>query len=136
MGAKKQWTGQEKLSIVSQGLKGPRSVSGLCNEHGITQGMYCKWRDQLPTDGEKLFERGGVGHVRECLERENRNLKETIGELTIELKKRLVKCRRANSGANAALVADIQALHVTLFAAKVMIFDFPHLKSPVITVYL
>ena len=34
MGAKKQWTGQEKLSIVLLGLKGTCSVSELCNEHG------------------------------------------------------------------------------------------------------
>ena len=46
--------------------------------------MYYKWRDQLLTDGAKLFERGGVDHARERLERENRKLKEMIGELTIE----------------------------------------------------
>ena len=87
MGAKKQWTGKEKLAIVLQGLKGDCSVSDLCNEHGITQGMYYKWRDQLLTDGAKLFERGGVDRARERLEHENRKLKETIGELTVELKK-------------------------------------------------
>ena len=87
MGAKKQWTGKEKLTIGVQGLKGDRSVSELCNEHGITQGMYYKWRDQLLSDGVKLFERGGVDHARERLERENRKLKESIGELTGELKK-------------------------------------------------
>jgi len=87
MGAKKQWTGKEKLAIVLQGLKGDRSISELCNEHGITQGMYYKWRDQLLSDGAKLFERGGVDHARERLEHENRKLKETIGELTVELKK-------------------------------------------------
>ena len=38
MCAKKQWTGQEKLSRVLQGLKGPCSVSELCNAHGITIG--------------------------------------------------------------------------------------------------
>lgn len=59
MGIKKQWTGKEKLAIVLQGLKGECSVSELCNAHGITQGMYCKWRDQLLTDGAKLFDRGG-----------------------------------------------------------------------------
>jgi len=42
----------------------------LCNAHGITQGMYYKWRDQLLTDGAKLFDRGGVDHIRERLERE------------------------------------------------------------------
>ena len=87
MVAKKQWTGKEKLAIVLQGLKGACSVSDLCNEHGITQGMYYKWRDQLLTDGAKLFERGGVDRARERLEHENRKLKETIGELTVELKK-------------------------------------------------
>lgn len=91
MGAKKQWTGKEKLAIVLQGLKGDCSVSELCNEHGITQGMYYKWRDQLLVDGCKLFERGGVDHVRERLERENRKLKETIGKLTVELKKTIGK---------------------------------------------
>ncbi|WP_417170320.1 transposase [Victivallis sp.] len=87
MSTKKQWTGREKLAIVLEGLKGECRISELCNEHGISQGMYYKWRDQLLTDGAKLFERGGVDHARERLERENRKLKETIGELTIELKK-------------------------------------------------
>ena len=87
MGAKKQWTGKEKLAIVLQGLKGDCSISALCNDNGITQGMYYKWRDQLLSDGAKLFERGGVDRARERLEQENRKLKETIGELTIELKK-------------------------------------------------
>ena len=85
--AKKQWNGKEKLAIVLQGLKCDRSISELCNEHGITQGMYYKWRDQLLTDGAKLFDRGGVDHARERLEIENRRLKETIGELTVELKR-------------------------------------------------
>ena len=75
MSTKKQWPGQEKLAIVLQGLKGECSISELCNEHGITQGMYYKWRDQLLTDGAKLFDRGGVDHIRERLERENRRLK-------------------------------------------------------------
>ena len=107
---KKQWTGQEKLAIVLQGLKGECSISELCNEHGITQGMYYKWRDQLLTDGAKLFDRGGVDHIQERLERENRKLKETIGELTIELKKRLVKRHRKIAGANRELLVRIEHL--------------------------
>jgi len=88
MGNKRHcWTGKEKLAIVLQGLKGMTTISELCNDHGITQVMYYKWRDQLLSDGEKLFERGGIDHARERLERENQKLKETIGELTLELKK-------------------------------------------------
>ena len=90
-GHKKQWTGREKLALVLEGLKGECRISELCNEHGISQGMYYKWRDQLLTAGAKLFEREGVDHARERLERENRKLKETIGELTIELKKTIGK---------------------------------------------
>ena len=37
---KKTWTGQEKLAIVLQGLRGNCRISELCNEHGITQGMF------------------------------------------------------------------------------------------------
>ena len=77
---KKTWTGQEKLAIVLQGLRGNCRTSELCNEHGITQGMFYRWRDQLLNDG-------GVDHEVERLQRENRKLKETIGELTMELKK-------------------------------------------------
>ena len=84
---KKTWTGQEKLAIVLQGLRGNCRISELCNEHGITQGMFYRWRDQLLNDGAKLFAHGGVDHEVERLQRENRKLKETIGELTMELKK-------------------------------------------------
>ena len=60
MGARKQWTGQEKLQIVLRGLTGKATLAEICNENGITQGMYYKWRDQLMADGAKVFERGGV----------------------------------------------------------------------------
>ncbi len=87
MGKRIQKSGKEKLSIVLEGLKGNRTVSELCNDHGITQGLYYKWRDQLLSDGSKLFEHGGVDRSRERLENEVKRLKETIGDLTMELKK-------------------------------------------------
>lgn len=64
MGAGKQWTGKEKLQIVLRGLAGKASLAEICNENGITQGMYSKRRGQLTTDGEKVFERGGVDKKR------------------------------------------------------------------------
>ena len=62
-------------------------ISELCNDHGITQAMYYEWKNLLLTQGTRIFERGGVDHERERLEKENRKLKETIGELHVELKK-------------------------------------------------
>ncbi len=54
---KKQWTGKEKFKILMLGVSGNAEI---CNEHGITQGLYYKWHDKIFSDGEKLFERGGV----------------------------------------------------------------------------
>ena len=84
--SRKKWTAQEKFEIVMSGLKG-RKIAEICNEYGISQGQYYKWRDVLLNDGTKLFERGGVDKEKERLEKQNRKLKETIGDLTLELKK-------------------------------------------------
>lgn len=78
---------QEKLRIVLEGLSGKRPLAEICNDYGISQSLYYQWRDKLLNDGDKLFKRGGIDKEQERLERENRKLKETIGELTIELKK-------------------------------------------------
>ncbi|MCP4100149.1 MAG: transposase [Lentisphaerae bacterium] len=83
---RKKWTAQEKFQIVMAGLKG-RKIAELCNEYCISQGQYYKWRDVFLNDGTKLFERGGVDKEKERLEKQNRKLKETIGDLTLELKK-------------------------------------------------
>lgn len=52
--------------------------------------MFYRRRDKLLNDGTKLFARDGVDNEVERLQRENRKLKETIGELTMELKKTTV----------------------------------------------
>ena len=51
------------------------------------KGCTANWRNQLLTDGAKLFERDGVDHAGEHLKRESRKLKETIGEQIEDLVK-------------------------------------------------
>jgi transposase len=87
MAQRKQWTAQEKLNIVLQGFREDVKISELCNDHGITQDMYYEWKNLLLTRGTRIFGRGGADHERERLEKENRKLKETIGELHVEQKK-------------------------------------------------
>ena len=41
MGAEK-WISKGKLRSCS-GVNGNREINELCNDHGITQGMYYKW---------------------------------------------------------------------------------------------
>ncbi len=62
-------------------------ISELCNDHGITQAMYYEWKNLLLPQRTRIFECGGIDHERERLEKENSRLKETIGELHVELKK-------------------------------------------------
>jgi len=84
---RRQWTPQQKLEVVLEGLKNTCSLAELCNRYQITQSQYYSWKDRLFSDGAKLYARGGVDKEAERLENENRRLKEIIGDLTVELKK-------------------------------------------------
>ena len=84
---RRQWTPEEKLKIVVEGLSGTISISELCNRYQITQTQYYQWIDKLLGDGHKVFTRGGIDKETDRLEKENKKLKGIIGDLTVELKK-------------------------------------------------
>jgi transposase len=85
--SKRKISPQDKLRVVLEGMSGKRPLAEICNDYGISQSLYYQWRDKLLSNGDKVFKRGGIDKEQERLSRENRKLKETIGELTIELKK-------------------------------------------------
>ena len=80
------WSSSEKASVVMEGLKG-RSVSDICVDYLISQSMYYKWRDQFLANAGKAFEVKRLNRNEERLLKENKRLKNVIGELTLELKK-------------------------------------------------
>ncbi len=82
---KRQWKSKEKSLIILSHLKG-KSVSEICNEHGISQTTFYKWRDQFLGECHTAFE-PKTDHRSTHLEKENQKLKSLIGELTLELKK-------------------------------------------------
>jgi transposase len=43
----RSWTAQQKLEIVLAGMRGDRSVRGVCREHAISETLFYGWRDQL-----------------------------------------------------------------------------------------
>ncbi len=51
MGMKKQWSTEEKLAVVLDGLKG-RPVRELCREYGISDAQYYKWREEAINPGK------------------------------------------------------------------------------------
>lgn len=54
--------------------------------HFSSKSTY-SWKNLLLSNGSRIFERIGLDHEQQRLERENQRLKETIGELHMELKK-------------------------------------------------
>lgn len=56
---KRNWTVEEKLAIVLEGLKGKRSVADICLEHEFSQALYYRWRDKFLEAGKKGLVNGG-----------------------------------------------------------------------------
>ena len=107
---RRQWKPDEKLKIVMEGLRADCTVSELCNRHQITQTQYYQWRDKLLSDGSKVFAHGGVDKTEERLQNEVNKLKTIIGDLTVELKKRILIRQRTLSPANHDLLVKIKNL--------------------------
>ncbi len=83
---RRAWKPEQKARVVLEGLRG-RSVSEICEEHGICQTQYYKWRDQFLSNAHKAFDAEQKNRRETRLERENAQLKTLIGELALELKK-------------------------------------------------
>jgi len=84
---RRQWSSNEKLKIVLEGLSGQIEISKLCSKYQIAQTQYYQWRDQLLKFGNQAFEQKNVSKKEQMLEQKVVKLKRIIGDLTIELKK-------------------------------------------------
>lgn len=84
---KRNWSSQEKMRIVLEGLSGQIEISKLCAKYQIANTQYYKWRDQLLKYGHQAFEQKTLSKKEQHLEMENHKLKRIIGDLTVELKK-------------------------------------------------
>jgi transposase len=84
---RRKWTGKEKLQIVLEGLGGEVPLGELCARHQLSQSQYYQWRDQLLSQGAKVFDHGGPEQTEQRLREQIRHLKTLVGELTVALKK-------------------------------------------------
>jgi transposase-like protein len=80
----RKWDAKTKALIVMEGIKG-KPVSEICNEHELSQSQYYRWRDEFIANIHQVF--GSTDKHDEKLIRENKRLKQIIGDLTVELKK-------------------------------------------------
>ena len=84
---RRKWSSDQKFKIVLEGLSGQIEIGKLCNKYQISQALYYRWRDQLLSHGHQAFETKNITKKEQRLKDENRQLKQIVGDLTIELKK-------------------------------------------------
>ena len=93
----KQYSAEEKISIVLDGLRGEQSIAELCRSEGIAQSIYYKRsKEILEADKRRLAgdtaRAASTGDVT-ALRRQARELKEDVAKQTLEfllLKKSMI----------------------------------------------
>jgi transposase len=91
------WTTEEKLAVVLEGLNQRKSVSEICRDHGISQTIYYRWRDMFLEGARRGLENGGPDERAHRSEIER--LQKLIGKQAIQIEilkktEELVKGRR------------------------------------------
>ena len=94
---RKQYSAEEKIRIVLDGLRGEYSIAELCRREGIAESLYYSWSKEFLEAGKRSLagdtERSAsTGEVKE-LRREMRNMKELVADLALEnrvLKKSMI----------------------------------------------
>ena len=87
---RKQYSAEEKIRIVLDGLRGEDSIAELCRREGISQGLYYKWSKDFMEAGKRRLS-GDTARVATSdevkdLRKESRDLKEVVAEQTLELR--------------------------------------------------
>ena len=87
---RKQYSAEEKIRIVLEGLRGEDSIAELCRREGIAQGVYYKWSKDFMEAGKRRLagdtaRSANTDEVRD-LRREARDLKEVVAEQTLEMR--------------------------------------------------
>ena len=85
---RKQYSAEEKIRIVLDGLHGEDSIAELCRIEGISQSLYYKWSKDFLEVGKRrlagdITRQANAAEVK-GLRSEARELKECVDELTLE----------------------------------------------------
>ncbi len=88
---RKQYSAEEKIRIVLDGLRGEVSIAELCRREGIAESLYYSWSKEFLEAGKRRLagDYGAIGdHQRESkdLKRRALELKEVVAEQALELR--------------------------------------------------
>jgi transposase len=102
--ARRQFSAEEKIRIVLQGLRGEDSIAELCRRERISQNLYYRWSKEFLEAGKKRLAgdtaREATSEEVRTLRREAGALKEVVADLTLE--NRLLKKSMTGAGEDGA----------------------------------
>ena len=87
---RKQYSAEEKIRIVLDGLRGECSIAELCRREGIAESLYYTWSKEFLEAGKRRLAgdaaRAATSSEVKDLRREARELKEVVAEQALELR--------------------------------------------------
>ena len=91
--SRKQYSSEEKIRIVLEGLRGEETIAELCRREGINESVYYRWSKEFLEAGKQRLvgnsQRQASSEKVTQLRRENDQLKALVAELA--LKNRVLK---------------------------------------------
>src|SRR4249920_1544224 len=87
---RKQYSAEEKIRIVLDGLRGEVSIAELCRREGIAEGLYYSWSKEFLEAGKRRLAgdtaRAATSDEVKDLKRQAQALKEVVAEQALELR--------------------------------------------------
>ncbi len=101
---RKQYSAEEKIRIVLDGLRGEVTIAELCRREGIGEGLYYSWSKEFLEAGKRRLAgdtaRAATSSEVKDLKRQAQELKEVVAEQALEL--RLLKKSMTGDGGDEA----------------------------------
>ena len=85
---RRNYSSEEKIRIVIDGIRGETTIAELCRKEGLSQGLYYKWSKDFMEAGKRrlsgdTMREANTSEVKE-LKDMNRSLKELVAELSLD----------------------------------------------------
>jgi transposase len=101
---RKQYSAEEKIRIVLDGLRGEVTIAELCRREGIAESLYYGWSKEFLEAGKRRLAgdtaRAATSSEVKDLKRQAQELKEVVAEQALEL--RLLKKSMTGDGGDEA----------------------------------
>jgi transposase len=87
---RKQYSAEDKIRIVLDGLRGEYSIAELCRREGIAESLYYSWSKEFLEAGKRRLAgdtaRAATSDEVKDLRRQAQELKEVVAEQALELR--------------------------------------------------